>query len=211
MVGSVDLSPPWRGQGDTIPRVGVVAAVGHTSGMSLTPLAASDRDRLSSLALSYAEVGHTALALPDGYRHVRRVAVLGHGRPTFERAAAQVLGWQVQSRAGLEVRASSATAEVGSVVELRLGVAALVLKIPCRVVYVVDEPLRRGFAYGTLPGHPESGEEAFVVSYDPGSDEVTLQITAFSKPATLLTRLGGPVASIGQDLMTRRYLSALRP
>ena len=36
-------------------------------------------------------------------------------------------------------------------------------RIPARVVYVVDEPARRGFAYGTLHGHPESGEEAFLV------------------------------------------------
>jgi uncharacterized protein (UPF0548 family) len=33
------------------------------------------------------------------------------------------------------------------------------IRVPCRVVYVLDEPERRGFAYGTLPGHPESGEE----------------------------------------------------
>jgi uncharacterized protein (UPF0548 family) len=31
--------------------------------------------------------------------------------------------------------------------------------VPCRVVYVVDEPRRAGFAYGTLPGHPEIGGE----------------------------------------------------
>ena len=30
------------------------------------------------------------------------------------------------------------------------------LRAPCRVVYVIDEPDVRGFAYGTLPGHPES-------------------------------------------------------
>ena len=38
-------------------------------------------------------------------------------------------------------------------------------KVPARVVYVIDEPLRKGFAYGTLPGHPETGEEAFIVEY----------------------------------------------
>ncbi|SIP67631.1 hypothetical protein BN9982_740001 [Mycobacterium tuberculosis] len=33
------------------------------------------------------------------------------------------------------------------------------LRAPCRVVYVIDEPDVRGFGYGTLPGHPVSGEE----------------------------------------------------
>ena len=40
---------------------------------------------------------------------------------------------------------------MGSEVIVHLGP----VRAPCRVVYVVDEPDRRGFAYGTLPGHPE--------------------------------------------------------
>jgi uncharacterized protein (UPF0548 family) len=42
----------------------------------------------------------------------------------------------VHSRAGLFVSASSATAEPGSVLVLGLGVAAIRLGAPCRVVYV---------------------------------------------------------------------------
>ena len=58
-------------------------------------------------------------------------------------------------------------------------------KVPARVVYVVDEPLRKGFAYGTLPGHPESGEEAFIVEYR-DDDSVWLTIRAFSRPSSWL-------------------------
>jgi hypothetical protein len=47
---------------------------------------------------------------------------------------------------------------------------------PCRIVAVVDEPLRFGFAYGTLPGHPESGEEAFII--DNTDQAVIFQIVA---------------------------------
>ena len=50
---------------------------------------------------------------------------------------------------------------------------------PCRVVYVVDEPDRRGFAYGTLPGHPESGEELFLVRYDPDTENVYAEVKPF--------------------------------
>ena len=35
-----------------------------------------------------------------------------------------------------------------------------------RVVFVIDEPGRFGFAYGTLPRHVESGEERFLVERD---------------------------------------------
>jgi uncharacterized protein (UPF0548 family) len=34
------------------------------------------------------------------------------------------------------------------------------------VIYVVDQADQFGFAYGTLPGHPEMGEVAFTVSQD---------------------------------------------
>ncbi len=71
-----------------------------------------------------------------------------------------------------------------------------------------DEPDRCGFAYGTLPGHPESGEEAFLVLRDEGT--VRLRISAYSRPGKLTTRLAGPLGRRFQQLMTRRYADALR-
>ena len=67
----------------------------------------------------------------------------------------------------------------------------------------------RGFAYGTLPGHPESGEERFVVELMP-NDDVMLHITAFSKQARLYARLAGPLSRLIQRFMTDRYVDALR-
>lgn len=81
---------------------------------------------------------------------------------------------------------------------------------PVRVVYVVDEPMRRGFAYGTLQGHPESGEEAFLVEMrDDGS--VWFVLRAFSRPSTTFYRLGSPVLALVQRQFTARYLRALLP
>jgi uncharacterized protein (UPF0548 family) len=107
--------------------------------------------------------------------------------------------------AGLRVAATSDVAAVGSDVIVHLGP----VRAPCRVVYVVDEPDRRGFAYGTLPGHAESGEERFVVRYDPTTDEVHGEVTAFSRHATWWSRLGSPVTSVIQRVVTDRYLRAL--
>jgi uncharacterized protein (UPF0548 family) len=112
-------------------------------------------------------------------------------------------------RAGLSVQASHATAQEGAVVALVLGGSRIGLVLPCRVVYVVDEPGRRGFAYGTLPGHPEQGEESFMVSHEPDGS-VVLRIAAFSRPANALSRLGGPLARWVQDRMTNRYIDAAR-
>jgi uncharacterized protein (UPF0548 family) len=76
-------------------------------------------------------------------------------------------------------------------------------------VYAVDEPRRRGFAYGTLPGHPENGEEAFVIEHH-DDDAVSFTITAFSRPATRLARIAGPLGRIAQRRITARYLRSIQ-
>jgi len=79
---------------------------------------------------------------------------------------------------------------------------------PARIVYVVDELSRKGFAYGTLRGHPESGEESFIVEQtDDGS--VWLEISAFSRPASAIWWLAYPVLRLSQAYYTRRYFEAL--
>jgi uncharacterized protein (UPF0548 family) len=162
-------------------------------------------DDLATLQLTYQEVGATAGPLPDGYQHVRKTAVIGHGRPRFEEAAAKVMRWGMLRGAGVRVDASSEVAAVGSEVLVGLGP----LHAPCRVVYVIDDANRRGFAYGTLPGHPESGEELFAVRYDASTDEVNAEVVAFSRHATWWSRLGSPVTSLAQRVITTRYLTAL--
>ena len=109
--------------------------------------------------------------------------------------------------AGLRVPAATPRAAEGSSVVASFGVGPLRVPVPCRVVYVIDEPDRQGFAYGTLAGHPERGEELFLLTREDGV--ITFSIVAFSRPATLLTRLGGPVGHWVQDRITERYLRAL--
>lgn len=86
------------------------------------------------------------------------------------------------------------------------GISAV--KAPARVVYVIDEPTRKGFAYGTLPGHPESGEEAFVVELMPDGS-VWLTITAISRPSAWFWWMCYPILKMFQAFYTRRYLSSL--
>ena len=166
----------------------------------------TDLAALAEQPWSYREPGATAGQLPAGYRHLRRQAVLGRGATAFDRAVEKLTTWGMHRGAGLAVEASHPYAVPGAVVILRIGF----LRAPCRVVYTVDEPNRRGFAYGTLPGHPESGEESFVIDHDPGSGQVTARITAFSRPATRLAQLGGPISRAVQSQITARYLAALR-
>jgi len=142
--------------------------------------------------------------MPAGYRHLRKSSVIGGGRERFDEAAAQGMRWGMLRGAGLRVTATTEVAEVGSEVLVHLGPVVA----PCRVVYVVDEPDRSGFAYGTLPGHPESGEELFLVRYGPKGD-VIAEVSAFSRHATWWSRLGAPLTLLVQRLVTNRYLRAL--
>ena len=160
---------------------------------------------LAALPLTYPEVGATAGPLPAGYHHVQKSAVIGRGRRRFDEAAAKGRQWGMLRGAGLRVEATSEVAAVGSDVIVHLGP----LRAPCRVVYVVDEPDRCGFAYGTLPGHPESGEERFAVRYEPATEDVFAEVVAFSRHATWWSRLGSPVTSVAQRVITERYLRAL--
>ncbi|MBM2616542.1 DUF1990 domain-containing protein [Actinoplanes sp. LDG1-06] len=156
--------------------------------------------------LTYAEVGATQQEpMPSGYGHVVRDVPIGSGRAAFERAADGLLHWRMHREAGFRVvRADERAAEGGDVILRFYG-----MTVPCRVVYMLDEENRQGFGYGTLPGHPERGEEAFIVLLT-ADGEVRFQIRAFSRPATLLTRLGGPFARLAQHYATNRYVKAMR-
>jgi uncharacterized protein (UPF0548 family) len=160
---------------------------------------------LAGLPLTYSEVGATAGPLPADYHHVRESAIIGRGRPRFEEAAERVMRWGMLRGAGVHVTATTDVAAVGSEVLVRLGP----VQAPCRVVYVLDTPDHRGFAYGTLPGHAETGEELFAVRYDPATDAVHAEVTAFSRHGTWWSRLGAPVTSLVQRVVTKRYLTAV--
>jgi len=167
-------------------------------------------DASRDAALTYPEVGATTgPRLPRGYRHVRRRAVVGHGTEAFRLAAEAVVSWRMHRGAGLRVFATTSVAEPGTAVVMAVALPPLRVLAPCRVVYSVDDAHGRGFVYGTLPGHPEVGEEAFLVRQEQDGS-VVLDITAFSRPGTWYSRLAGPLTPLAQELITRRYVHAVR-
>jgi uncharacterized protein (UPF0548 family) len=109
----------------------------------------------------------------------------------------------------MRVSAAAPEAEPGVAVTVGLGVGPLRLNAPCRVVWTLREPDRMGFAYGTLPGHPACGEEAFLVERLP-DDSVWLTVTAFSRQVRWYTRAGGPLTRAAQRAYARRCGRVLR-
>jgi uncharacterized protein (UPF0548 family) len=63
----------------------------------------------------------------------------------------------------VELCGSDTLIEPGQTVAVLTRVCGLWSLNACRIVYVIQEDRRFGYAYGTLPEHAESGEERFLV------------------------------------------------
>jgi len=141
---------------------------------------------------SYGDVGATRHEPPAGYTVDHNRQLLGNGREDFAKAKDAIRRWKMFEVPGLELIHADTPIETGRNVALlahHLGFWSL---SSCRVVYVIDEENRFGFAYGTLNEHVETGEERFTVEFHPESGEVWYDIFAFSRPGHLLVKLGYP-------------------
>jgi uncharacterized protein (UPF0548 family) len=166
--------------------------------------------RQRNAPLTYPEVGASFDAqLPAGYHQVRMGSVLGVGDEVWGRARAGIRAWAAHAGAGITIVPGDAPIEEGITVLVLTRAWPLHVVAACRIVRVVDEPARYGFAYGTLPAHPEQGEEHFVVTRgDDGG--VRFDVAAFSRPQDLLTKLGGPIPRHIQARAAQRYLDGMR-
>lgn len=157
------------------------------------------------MSLTYPEAGATAGAMPDGYHHFRRTTLLRDA--DLDDLADALFDWEVHRKVGLRVPPTPRAAP-GVVSKMRLGFGPLAVRVPCEVVYVVEEADRRGFAYGTLSPHPERGEALFLLTRH-GAD-VEVEIKAFSRPAWTPLRPAGPVVAGVVELAIQHYLAVMR-
>ncbi len=156
---------------------------------------------------NYSEVGASRDAeLPSGFHHVRMSERVGDAA-SFDVAVEGLRTWVAHEGAGLRVHPYEPLSP-GATVLLVTTVGPMQIVAPCRIVAVFKEPYSFGFSYGTLPGHPERGEESFTLNLRNGATFFT--ITAFSKPVDRLARLAGPIGRAVQRSVTRRYVKALR-
>lgn len=169
-------------------------------------------EKVRDTPLTYGEVGRTLgrAGLPEGYHRVSEERSLGRGDDVWRAACEGVRTWTLHRGSGLRVAPADPPIAVGTEVVTDIAVAGPVHVVAaCRIVEVVDEPDRFGFAYGTLRTHPEQGEEAFVVQRD--HDGVVRGIvTAFSRGNGRLMRLAAPIARRRQAAATLGYLDALQ-
>jgi uncharacterized protein (UPF0548 family) len=161
-------------------------------------------------SFSYPEVGASQGTPPSGYNLDHNRTMIGHGPDDFEKAKTAIRQWKMFEVPGLELLYPDTPIELGrNVAPLahHLGFYSL---NSCRIVYVIDEPSRFGFAYGTLTEHAEIGEERFVVEFHPESGEVWYDIFAFSRPGHLLVKLGYPYGRYKQRQFATESKGSMR-
>lgn len=168
--------------------------------------------RLSDLAgrpFNYEGVGNSEPGVWPPERHKMSISRrIGTGRAVFDRAADALMHWQVQKVPGVRLTATTDKVRIGSESLARLGFGPLAVPAPCRVVWILEETDRVGFAYGTLEGHPAAGEEAFVLTFE--DDAVVFRVKAYSRPATRLAKVGGRATSLLQRFVATRYVARLQ-
>jgi uncharacterized protein (UPF0548 family) len=146
----------------------------------------------------YSEVGMTREieTTPTGYTRDHYRVKIGEGTLVFEQAVEALKRWAQFDLEWVNVCSTDIPIAEGSMVGLLAHLANLWLLFACRIVYVIDEdvPLKKyGFAYGTLAGHPECGEERFTVEWNASDNNVWYDILAFSHPASLLIQAAYPL------------------
>lgn len=166
-------------------------------------------DRQTGAPFSYPDVGTTRSTPPPGWTVDHNRVRLGQGRADFEAACAAVRRWEMFSIGWVEIQGADAPLAAGLVVGPLAHVFGVWFLNACRVVYLVEEERRFGFAYGTLPAHAESGEERFSVEWREEDDSVWYDLLAFSRPGHWLTRLGEPVVRRLQKRFAQASMAAM--
>jgi uncharacterized protein (UPF0548 family) len=169
------------------------------------------RDFLAAQAdqpFSYQPVGATRERAPQGFNVDRSQIQLGRGDEVFDRAKTAIREWRMFALPWIQLCWPNAPIEIGSAVAILVSHFGLWSLNAARIVYTIDDPQRYGFAYGTLPGHAEIGEERFSVEFR-RDETVWYEIYAFSRPHGL-ARCAYPLSRALQRRFARDSMRAMR-
>jgi uncharacterized protein (UPF0548 family) len=161
------------------------------------------------LPFTYSDVGATRDERePAGFAHDHNRQRLGHGAGAFDRARQAIRTWTMFPAPLAYIEPLPIPIEVGAQAGVVVHALGLWWLNAARIVYVIDEPRRFGFAYGTLPGHVECGEERFLVEWQ-ADDTVWYDLRAFSRPGYWPVRAMRPLARVFQRRFGRLSKAAM--
>lgn len=155
-----------------------------------------------NLPFSYPETGATKGEIPSGYPINHHRIKLGDGAKTFARAKSAVDRWTMYDLDWTKVYPSQKPPLTGESVCVVVNHGFCWSLNPCRIVYVLEEKTgeseRYGFAFGTLPGHSETGEERFTVEFNLKDNSVFYELISFARPQHILAHIGFPFVTFFQ-------------
>ncbi len=152
-----------------------------------------------SSEFSYKAVGQSRHASsPGGYTVDHNRIVLGQGSDVFRSAQQAIRDWKMFDMPWVELFYPETPIEANEVVAILVHHFGFYSVNAAQIVYVIDEPNRFGFAYGTLADHGETGEERFSVEFDRETGNVVYDLYAFSRPNLTLAKIGYPLSRMLQ-------------
>ena len=137
---------------------------------------------------------------------------LGSGVDLFHQACNALRQWKMFEMSWLQLCWPNTLIEAGATVAVLVSHGGFWSLNPCRIVFVIEEHgacERYGFAYGTLPGHGERGEERFSVEFHRNDSSVWYDIYAFSRPGPM-ARLAYPYSRALQRRFARDSMAAMK-
>ena len=157
---------------------------------------------------TYSEVGATGERPPQEFTIDHNRIQLGKGIETYLRAVDALKEWQQFDLGWVSIVPEGVPIEVGEILAVKARAFGSWSLNAARVVYVINEEKRFGFAYGTLPDHVECGEERFMIEFNE-NESVWYDILAFSKPRHPLVRMSFPLGRMLQKRFARESLQRM--
>lgn len=170
-------------------------------------------DSSRNALFNYAEVGQSLGPTPAGYASNHGRVRLGQGEATFNKAVEALRSWKMFDLDWVSLCWPEAEIEVGTTVAALARHFGFWSLHPARIIFLIDDDdgrtRRRGFAYGSLQGHGERGEETFIIEWRFADDSVWYDLRSFSRPGQWLTALGYPITRMAQKRFARESTRAM--
>ncbi|QDS92841.1 hypothetical protein FF011L_15900 [Roseimaritima multifibrata] len=170
-------------------------------------------DQQAKLDFNYPDVGATDGELPSHYDHNSIEEEVGRRATDFQEAKAAMLAWKHFNVGWAAACPTTTPIREGENVAILARISGLWALAACRIIEVLHEESptskRFGYSFGTLPGHPEQGEERFEVRCS-ANGIVTYRITAFFRPNCLSAEIAWPYFRYRFNQFRRQSVDRLR-
>lgn len=158
---------------------------------------------------SYQPLLGTQSASVKGFDNDLNGILLGKGEHVWDKAKEALKKWEQFPPEWTRIYNASTPLEKGQTVAVLFKLFGIWWINSARIIYNFDEDHRFGFAYGTLEGHVEKGEECFWIEKDEEGN-IYYKIKAFSKPEFWGAKLAYPLARAYQRRFVKDSMNRMK-